>query len=337
MQKKPIVEIERLLNSLRAAAEPSRLRILAVLARNELTVSELTAVLVQSQPRMSRHLKLLHEAGLIERAREGAWVFYRLAGRGPQARLVGALLTHLDDDAALARDFARLEQVRAARERQATQYFRDNAEQWHRIRSLYIAESAVEEALLAAAGNGPFEDMLDMGTGSGRMLELFAPRVAHGLGVDYSHEMLALARATLDRSGITHCQIRHGDLFDLAVGDASFDLVTLHQVLHFLSEPAAAIAEAARVLRPGGCLLIADFAPHALEFLRTEHAHRRLGFAAVEVTGWCEDAGLGCKAVRLLEAEDGGADRLTVTIWCARKTAAPELRATARTATETES
>ena len=325
----PRVQLDSLLIGLRAAAENSRLRVLAVLARSELTVSELTTVLVQSQPRMSRHLKVLHEAGLIERSREGAWVFYRLAARGPQAALARALLAHLDaDDDALGRDLARLQQVREARERQAARYFRDNAERWDRIRSLYVAESAVEQALVEAAGNGPFDDLLDLGTGTGRILELFAPHVGHGVGIDSSLEMLALARANLDRAGLRHCQVRHGDLFDLTLPAESFDLVTVHQVLHYLADPAAVVRQAARVLRPGGRLLVADFAPHGLEFLRTEHAHRRLGFDADEVRGWCEQAGLACDDVRLLEPERSPAagEGLTVTIWCAtRSAAAPRL------------
>ena len=317
------MNLDHLLNGLRAVAEPSRLRILAVLARNELTVSELTTVLVQSQPRISRHLKLLHEAGLIERAREGAWVFYRLAGRGAGADLVRALLGRLDPgDDVTARDIARLEQVRTARLDQATRYFRDNAPHWDRIRSLYVADDAVERALLEAAGDGPYADLLDIGTGTGRMLELFASRIEHGVGIDSSHEMLNVARANLDRAGIRHCQVRHADLFHLPLPDASFDLVVVHQVLHYLDDVAGALTETARLLRPGGRLLVVDFAPHDLEFLRAEHAHRRLGFSDHEIDAWCEAAGLAGLTTQVLDtAPETPSDttRLTVCVWSASR------------------
>ena len=313
------MKLETLLGGLRAAGEETRLRILTALARCELTVTELTTVLVQSQPRVSRHLKLLHEAGLIARFHEGAWVFYRLAARSDAAELARLLLARLDtDDTTIARDRVRLDEVRTERAERAARYFSENAERWHSIRSHYVAESSVEQALLETAGDGPFDSMLDVGTGTGRLLELFAPRVGSGVGLDLSHEMLALARTALDRAGIRHCQVRHGDLYNLPVTDQSVDLVTVHQVLHYLDRPEAAVAEAARVLAPGGRLLIADFAPHQAEALREAHAHRRLGFADAEVGGWCRAAGLSCARARLL-AGDRDSTLLTVSIWTARR------------------
>jgi len=258
--------------ALKAAGEATRLRILALLAEAELTVSDLTDILRQSQPRISRHLRLLAEAGLVDRYREGAWAFFRLAEQGQAALAIRSLVARLD--------------------------------------------AAVEATIRAALGDKPMRTLLDLGTGTGRMLELFAGDIERGLGLDLSRDMLALARARLDRAGFKHCSVRHGDIYDLAVPRDSFDVVIIHQVLHFLDDSARAIREAARVLRPGGRLLIVDFAPHDLEFLRDEHAHRRLGFAAETVTQWLEAAGLDIVREQTLPPEPQG--KIAVSLWLAR-------------------
>lgn len=309
--------METLLHGLRAAGEPTRLRLLALLARNELTVSELTWILGQSQPRVSRHLKLLADAHLVSRFQEGSWVFYRLADQGRGAGLARALVRMLpEDDPDLARDYERLEAIKQGHARAASAYFRDVAERWDRVRSLYVAEDDVERAMLDAAGDGPIDSFLDLGTGTGRILQVFGERVERGLGIDSSREMLAVARANLEKRGLSHCQVRLGDILHLNVPAGAVDLATIHHVLHYLDDPAAAVAEAARTLRPGGRLLIVDFAPHSLEFLRKEYAHRRLGFSDDEVAGWCRDAGLEASTVRHLAAGGGEAKKLTVSLWC---------------------
>ena len=314
--------MEQLLAGLRAGGEPTRLRLLSLCAHSDLTVTELTQILGQSQPRVSRHLRLLCEAGLLDRFPEGAWVFYRLADRGGCAQLARTLVDLIsEDDPVLARDLKRLETVRRSRAEQAAAYFRANAERWNEIRALYIAEAAVEATVLDLVGEGPVQDYLDVGTGTGRMLQVFAPRVRRGVGIDLSKKMLNVARANLERLDLRHCQVRHGDMYSLPVPNGSVDLVTLHLVLHYADDPAGAIAEAARVLRPDGRLMVVDFAPHDQEFLRTEHAHRRLGFAAEEVAEWCRTAGLAPDPVQTLDG-----DPLTVAIWPATKSAAPEAR-----------
>jgi ubiquinone/menaquinone biosynthesis C-methylase UbiE/DNA-binding transcriptional ArsR family regulator len=312
------LRFESLNSALKAAGEATRLRVLALLAEAELTVSELTAILRQSQPRISRHLRLLMQAGLIDRFREGAWAFFRLSERGEAAELARALIARLDlTDGTIARDRDRLAAVRAQRAASAQAYFRRHAAEWDRIRNLHVAEEAVEEAIIAALGQAPVRTLLDLGTGTGRMLELFGPVIDRGLGLDLSLDMLAFARARLDRAGLRHCSVRQGDIYDLALPDDSFDAVIIHQVLHFLDDGARAIREAARVLRPGGRLLVVDFAPHQLEFLRDEHAHRRLGFAEEMVTEWMQAAGLELALHRKL-APPEASGRIAVSLWLGR-------------------
>ena len=308
-----------LLEGLKAAAEDTRLRLLALLGEPELTVSDLTEILGQSQPRISRHLKLLAEAGLVERHREASWAFYRRAGEGEGAALGETLLQLLDPaDPVLARDRERLARVRAARAAAAQEYFRRHASEWNEIRKLHVADAAVESAILDALKGVRIESLLDLGTGTGRMLELFGPNIDRGLGVDLNPEMLAVARANLERAGLKNCAVRQGEFYNLALARDAFDVVIVHQVLHYLDDGARAIREAARVLRPGGRLVVVDFAPHDLEFLREEHAHRRLGFAEETVAQWMRAAGLEMVLHRSLAPKKDGKGKLTVSLWLGR-------------------
>lgn len=305
--------------ALKAAAEGTRLRILALLGEAELTVSDLTAILRQSQPRISRHLRLLAEAGLVERFREGSWAFFRLGELGGAADLARTLIGRLDpSDPTLVRDRERLTAVRSARAAAAQAYFGRHAAEWDEIRKLHVADAAVEAAIRAALAEQPFRSLLDLGTGTGRMLELFGTDIERGLGLDLSREMLAVARARLERAGLRHCSVRQSDIYDLALPADTFDVVVVHQVLHFLDDGARAIREAARVLRPGGRLLIVDFAPHDLEFLREEHAHRRLGFAPETVAQWMTAAGLDVVAHESLPPEAGTEGKIAVSLWLGR-------------------
>jgi len=307
--------METILAALRAAAEPTRLRLLRLLAQGDLTVSELTHILGQSQPRVSRHLKLMCESGLLDRFPEGAWVFYRLAGHGAGADLASRLLSMLPaDDPILSRDQARLEGVRAARANRAQDYFTQNAHQWDQLRSLHVDESEVEQTLVQAIQNRHITDLVDLGTGTGRVLEVLAPYYERGTGIDLSREMLDIARANLERADLRHCMVRQGDITQAPLADNSADLVTVHQVLHYAADPAQVVAEAARILRPGGLLLVVDFAPHDLEILRDQHAHRRLGFSDHEVSGWLSAAGLTPLPARHLPGST-----LTVVLWSAEK------------------
>jgi ubiquinone/menaquinone biosynthesis C-methylase UbiE len=305
--------------ALRAAGEPTRLRILALLAETELTVSDLTELLAQSQPRISRHLKLLLQAGLIDRFREGAWAFFRLAEMRGNPTIVRDILARLDPaDPVLVRDRERLSAVRAARAIAAQAYFRRHASEWDRLRRLHITDEVVEDMVRALVADRPYRSLLDLGTGTGRMLEVLGSNVERGLGLDLSVEMLAIARARLDRAGLRQCSVRQGDINNLALPDDSFDLVVVHQVLHYLDDGARAIREAARVLRPGGRVLVVDFAPHDLEFLREHHAHRRLGFPEETVAQWMRAAGLDMAAYQSLAPDVGSDGKLTVSFWLAR-------------------
>ncbi len=310
------ITFKNTLAALEALGEPTRLRLAALLGEAELTVTELTTILGQSQPRVSRHLKLMVDAGLVERHREGAWAFFRLQEKG-SARLVRDALATMDStDAVLTADRARLTEVRAERVKSADSYFAEHAVDWDRLRALHVAETDVEKALLSEIGKGPFRAVLDLGTGTGRMLELLATRAERAVGVDASPAMLSVARANLERAGLRNAQVRHGDIYALPVERDSYDVVVVHQVLHYLDDPARAIREACRALRPGGRLFVVDFAPHDLEFLRAEHAHRRLGFTAQEI---CEDlanAGLADATSRNVKSDRN--TKLTVTIWQAR-------------------
>lgn len=311
--------MDNLVEIVRAIGEPTRLRILALLSHGEMAAGEMSTVLNQSQPRVSRHLKLLSEADLIERRPEGAWVFFRLNDKGSAGKIAKAILDQLPErDFTIARDLERLAQVQQHREQLAQAYFESAAEEWETLRRLHQPDEAVEAALSAAIEAETFDFHVDLGSGTGRMLEVFAPQTARAEGVDSSRKMLALARARFDGSGGRALSVRQGDILALPYADQSANLVTIHQVLHYLREPSLAIAEASRILVVGGVLLIADFAPHSFEELREKHAHRRLGFTDDEVSKWCEQAGLSVSKTSRV-APTSAQDGLAVTIWKATK------------------
>ena len=299
---------------LRAFADPSRLRIIALVREVELAVGELALVLGQSQPRISRHVRILAQAGIVNRHKEGAWVFLALAPDPALRTLLKALDQWPHDPATLAADRAALSRVRAEREAAARAWFATHASQWDALRALHAPEAAVESAILAALGDAPPGRLVDVGTGTGRMLELIGPRATSLIGLDNSPEMLRLARAKLLAAGLGRAEMRLADMADPPLPPASADTIVLHQVLHFAHDPAQVLAACARLLAPGGRLLVVDFAQHREEALRTELRHARLGFADHAMRDWLAAAGLVPEPTRALK---GG--RLTVCLWLARR------------------
>jgi demethylmenaquinone methyltransferase/2-methoxy-6-polyprenyl-1,4-benzoquinol methylase/ArsR family transcriptional regulator len=318
MQQAPL-SFNTALGALGAAGEETRLRLLALLSEAELTVSELVTILGQSQPRISRHLKLLAEAGLVVRHREGSWAFFLAAPGGAAGEIARAVAGWLDpQDPILVSDRARLGEVRRARDAQAARYFAAQAPNWDKIRALHVPEERVETALREIVGTEPVRALLDLGTGTGRMLEVLVPLAERAVGIDQSPAMLAVARARLERAELRNVQLRQGDIYAIPVERNGYDLVVLHQVLHYLDDPVRALREAARVLRPGGRLLLVDFAPHTEEALRESHAHRRLGFDRDEIASYLDEASLDLADHRDLPPLPGEGGKLTVSLWLAR-------------------
>ena len=313
----------------RACADLTRLRILRLLGSMELAVGELAQALGQSQPRVSRHVGILCDAGLAERRREGSWTFLR-AATGPLS--LGCEIGELLDSAERADpDFARqcesdrrkLAEIRAGRESRAESYFADHADDWDELRRLHSSDAAVEGALADLLAESPLGRLLDIGTGTGRMAELFASRADHIVALDKSLAMLRVARAKLQHLPPERVELVQGDFAELPFADAAFDTVVFHQVLHFAQSPAAALAEAARVTRAGGRIAIVDFAAHQREELRERHAHARLGFADDHMADLLAAAGFAADEPQALD--DG---ELVVKIWIAtrRETAASARR-----------
>lgn len=311
------VDAARLVTCLRAAGEITRLRILALLAEGELSVKDFTEILGQSQPRISRHMKLLVDAGLVVRHAEGAWAFFRLADEGEGAALAAFLVGRIDaDDAGFRKDQERLAEVRAARQASAAHYFAGIAESWDRERSLHVPEAAIEARIRALAGPERMELLIDLGTGTGRMLDLLAPHYRRAIGLDSSREMLAIARAKLEAGGVSGAQVRMADIGHLGDYAGLADLAVLHQVLHYFDDPLRILREARRVMVPGGRLLVVDFAPHDHDFLVREQAHRRLGLSDGEMTQWASACGLTIMARESVPELTG--DGLTVCLWLMR-------------------
>ncbi len=316
--------------TLRALADPTRLRIMRLLAAMELAVGELALVLGQSQPRVSRHVRILCDAGLAERRKEGSWVFLRSAIGEHRAPPLGAAAARLlalaeEGDAQFAarcgEDRRHLAAIRATREASAAAYFARHAAQWDEIRSLHSADGPVEAALQQALGSGGLGALLDVGTGTGRIAELLSPRAASVTGLDNSPEMLRLARARLQNLPAESLDLVQGDFAALPFAEARFDTVVFHQVLHYAQAPEQVLAEAARVTAAGGTIAVVDFAAHDREELRSQHAHARLGFSDEQMLALLAGAGFQAAAPIALPGKP-----LTVKIWTGSRSGAAARR-----------
>ncbi|HEV7345838.1 MAG TPA: metalloregulator ArsR/SmtB family transcription factor [Devosia sp.] len=310
-----MAELDELVGVLKAAGEGTRLRLLALLADGDHSVKDLTEILKQSQPRVSRHLKLLADAGLIERNAEGAWAYYGLAQEGNGADLAQWLIARVDEsDQERRRDIERQQAVRAGQQARATEYFAKVASSWDLLKTLHVPEEAVEAAVGEALDGRRVDTLIDLGTGTGRMLEVLAESYKRGIGIDSSREMLAVARSRLASAGIAHAQVRLGDIGDVDLAAGPADVIVIHQVLHYFDDPGRMLAQARRLLKPGGEMVIVDFAPHDLEFLRSEHAHRRLGLSQSQMNGWAAASGLSVADVREFPSQSSERG-LTVCLW----------------------
>jgi ArsR family transcriptional regulator len=303
----------------KALADPTRLRIARLLGAMELAVGELAQVLGQSQPRVSRHVGILCDAGLAERRREGSWVFLRRSNPGDDGdpviaavdRLLATAEREMPDYAAICdADRRKLAAIRSGREAAAEHYFARHAGEWDELRALHSPDGEVEAALVAALGDAPLGVVLDIGTGTGRMAELFAPDAGRIVALDKNLEMLRLARAKLQHLPAEQIELVQGDFSDLPFPAESFDTVLLHQVLHFAQDPAQALAEAARVTRSDGRIAIVDFASHSREELRDRHQHVRLGFSDRQMSDLMKGAGFTARNPQAL-----GDGELVVKIW----------------------
>jgi len=310
-----LTDLNNLVGLLKAAGEITRLRLLALLMGGELSVKDLTDILGQSQPRVSRHLKMLADAGLLERNAEGAWAYYRLRENDVHTDLVRRLVSRIEKtDPQLLLDQCALEKVRLEHQKRADAYFAQIAESWDVVRNLHVPEAALEAAILAAVGDRRIVHLLDLGTGTGRMLELLCDKYTRGTGIDSSREMLGVARAKLAAASISHAQVRLGDIISLDKHAPRSDLIVLHQVLHYFDDPGRVVLEAQQKLAGGGRILVVDFFSHDFEVLRTEHAHRRLGLSHQQMEKWAGRAGLEVIKSEEFHAENSEQE-LVVCLW----------------------
>jgi ubiquinone/menaquinone biosynthesis C-methylase UbiE len=306
--------------SLKAAGEATRLRLMMLLRTGELSVKDLTLVLDQSQPRVSRHLRLMAEAGLVTRYAEGSWAFFRLSGLNGASAAIARMLDGIDpDDPILVADRERLAEIRAGHRARAAAYFANVAKSWDKTRSLHVPEADIEAAILEIVGGADLGLCLDLGTGTGRMLELMAPSARKCVGIDSSRAMIAMARAKFADPGSASISVRLGDIERLNDYKGRADLVVLHQVLHYLDDPGAALASVGGVLKPEGVALLVDFAPHSHAFLAREQAHRRLGFSNDQIAVLAHQGGLKIAHLRQFPSKLKGKDGLTVCLWVLKK------------------
>ena len=301
-----------LLNGLKAAAEPTRLRIIALCAHADLTVSEICQILGQSQPRVSRHLKLLIESKILENHREASWVYYRL-NNSPNAPDLGHVIADMipAEDKTLTQDLQNLEEVRQSRADKAAEYEQSNSQALKAMRDLYAENSAIEDAIADAIPDNA-NSLLDLGTGTGRILEMIADRITYGVGIDMSPEMLTIARHTLESKGLRNCTVQHGDVTRLQL-DEQFDAIVGHMILQYADTPDKLIRNAVSHLNDGGTLVIVDFAPYSDTVAETIGQNHK-GFSNDDIQGFFAKAGLTPQKSQLIKGK-----KLDVFVWSAKK------------------
>ena len=267
-----------ILDSLSALSDPTRCRMLRLLDGNELTVSELCGVLQLPQSTVSRQLKTLADADWVASRRDGTSRYYALSldgADGPRARLWQLTSGQLASRPGVQQDARRLSRVLARRSEASQQFFATSAGQWDKLRDELFGGTFAAEALLSLLS--PDWIVADLGCGTGALLPTLAPQVGRVIGVDASDEMLSTARRRV--AGLDNVELRRGSLEALPLDAASIDVATLMLVLHHVPSPADALADAARVLKPGGRVLVTDMTPHDREEYRLRMGHVWLGFS----------------------------------------------------------
>ena len=307
--------MEELLRQLRAAAEPTRLRIIALCGHAELSVGDFVAILGQSQPRVSRHLKLLVDAGLLIRNKEGSRAYYRLLESDKNAQLSQVLNDLMDEsDPMLVLDLSRLGIIRSERARFVDNYFDEFAGEQSRLSQISADEELISQLLLQYVQQENIGELLDVGTGNGRMLLLLGSKIEKAIGIDNSREMLAIARTNLEQADLKNCQVRIGDMYRLPFAENRFGLITINSLLRYAEKPKDVLTEATRVLKPGGILFIVDFSDHGLTELRDEYGHRWLGFSKDEMLNMLDGDTITIESINFFKGEV-----LTVCVWKGQK------------------
>ncbi|MEP6341692.1 MAG: metalloregulator ArsR/SmtB family transcription factor [Maricaulaceae bacterium] len=312
--------MDSLASILKTLGHPDRLRILAILSHGDFTVSEITKVMGLSQPRVTQYINTLEAVGILERLKEGSWVFSRLRRQNAKNwAIVSAVLSQLpDDDAVLMADFRRLGEIKTARAEAANAFFAQAANDQDQLGIEYLPREDIDAELRSLLGDGPHELLVDLGTGSGRVLTVLADLFGRGIGIDNSRDMLGVARHSLNKSELTHMRVRQGDLNNTGLVGSDASVVTLHQVLHYLERPAEAIAESARLLSDHGQLIIIDFDSHDFDDFRDRFAHRHLGFSDNTIATYFKSCGLTLSQTRTVETRESYPN---VKLWCGIKAA----------------
>jgi DNA-binding transcriptional ArsR family regulator len=287
------------IDALKAISEPTRFRLVRLCAQGELTVSELMRIVGQSQPRVSRHLKLLQDAGILERFREQHWVFYRVAQEEHYQLLVSGLIKQIEKNETIIQlDQSRLIELQAARATLSETFIETELPDWLRLHEYHGDTARFESAVQDALAEKTVGHLLDVATGTGRMLKIVGPLASSGVGIDLSKKMVTVARSVLAESGLAHLTVRQEDMYQMRFAARHFDTITIDQVLYFATNPDALIKETARVLKYGGRLLVVAFTAS-----KTAKTPPSVGIELSDIQQWIESAGLKITNTNILPGD----------------------------------